>query len=203
MEELVAEYGLYVLFAVIAIQAAGGVGLPGKTTLVVAGLLAADGRFPIWHVIIVAALAGIVGGYAGYAIGWFGGRRIVELPILRSRLERPLRIAEAFFDQHGTKAVFFFFRFLPGLKVLACPAAGMCRMSLPSFLVWHVLGAIAFALVFGLGAYWAGEAAIELVERWGLYALLPVGLALFLLYALAKRTGWTVLKDARAEGARG
>lgn len=202
MEELVAEYGLYVLFAVIAIQAAGGAGLPGKTTLVVAGLLAADGRFPIWHVIVVAAVAGIVGGYAGYAIGRLGGRRIVEWRVLQPRIERPLRIAEAFFDQHGTKAVFFF-RFLPGLKVLACPAAGMCRMNLPAFLLWHALGAIAFALVFGLAAYWAGEAAIELVERWGLYALLPVGLALFLLYALAKRKGWTVLKDPRAEGARG
>ncbi len=188
MESLVSDYGLYILFAVIAIQAAGGGGFPGKTTLVVAGVLAARGRFEIWQVIVVAALAGIVGGYVGYAIGWFGGRRLVELRFVQARLGRQLERVEAFFEAHGTKAVFLA-RFLPGLKVAACPAAGTFRMRLAPFLVWHALGAIAFAVVFGLLAFWAGEAVIELVERWGLYALLPLGLAFLVGYALLKRRG--------------
>jgi membrane-associated protein len=200
MEGLVSEYGLYVLFAIIAIQAAGGGGFPGKTALVVAGILAARGRFEIWHVIAVAAVAGIVGGYVGYAIGRFGGRRLIEWRRLKDRLGKQFRRVEDFFDLHGSKAVFLA-RFLPGLKVIACPAAGTFRMSLVPFLVWHALGAIAFAVVFGLTAFWAGEAAIELVERWGLYALLPVGLVVFAAYALLKRRG--LLKDPRPEGARG
>lgn len=197
---MVSEYGLYVLFAIIAIQAAGGGGLPGKTALVVAGILAARGRFEIWHVIVVAAVAGIVGGYVGYVIGRIGGRRLVEWKRVKDRLGKQLGRVEEFFDLHGSKAVFFA-RFLPGLKVIACPAAGTFRMSVAPFLVWHALGAIAFAVVFGLTAFWAGEAAIELVERWGLYALLPAGLAVLAGYALLKRRG--VLKDARPEGARG
>jgi membrane-associated protein len=200
VENLVSDYGLFVLFAIIAGQAAGGGGLPGKTALVVAGILAARGRFEIWHVIAVAAVAGTVGGYAGYAIGRIAGRRIVEWPRVRDRIRDQLDRVEEFFDLHGTKAVFLA-RFLPGLKVVACPAAGTFRMRLAPFLVWHALASLAFALLFGLTAYWAGEAAIRLVERWGLYALLPAGLAVLAAYALLKRRGW--LKDPRPEGARG
>ena len=201
MENLVSDYGLYILFAVIAIQAAGGGGLPGKTTLVVAGILAARGRLEIWQVIAVAAIAGIAGGYVGYAIGRMGGRRLVEWPPVRNRLGKHLDYVERFFDAHGSKAVFLA-RFLPGLKVVACPAAGTFRMSLGPFLVWHAAGAIAFALVFGLMAFWAGEAAIELVERWGLYALVPAVVAVLSVYTVARRRGWKPLQDPRPEGAR-
>jgi membrane protein DedA with SNARE-associated domain len=200
MEDLLADYGLYILFGIIAVQAAGGGGLPGKTALVVAGVLAARGRFEIWQVLAVAAAAGIVGGYVGYTIGRIGGRRLIEWKRVQSRLQSQLERVERFFDVHGTKAVFFA-RFLPGLKVVACPAAGTFRMRLLPFLVWHALASIAFALLFGLTAFWAGEAAIELVERWGAYALLPPALALVIAYAIAKRRGG-LLKDARPQSAR-
>jgi membrane-associated protein len=201
MENLLADYGLLILFGIIAIQAAGGGGLPGKTALVVAAILAAKGKFEIWQVIVVAAVAGIVGGYVGYAIGRLAGRRIVEWHRVRNRLESQLERVERFFDMHGTKAVFLA-RFLPGLKVIACPAAGTFRMSLVPFLVWHALASIGFALLFGLTAFWAGEAAIQLVERWGIYALLPPGLILILGYAFMKRRRG-LLEDARPQGARG
>jgi membrane-associated protein len=200
VENLLADYGLLILFGIIAVQAAGGGGLPGKTALVVAAILAAQGQFEIWQVLVVAAAAGIAGGYVGYAIGRVAGRRLVEWRRVRRRLEPQLLRVERFFDIHGTKAVFLA-RFLPGLKVIACPAAGTFRMPVVPFLVWHALASLGFALLFGLTAYWAGEAAIELVERWGLYALLPPGLILILAYAFMKRRG--LLQDARAEGARG
>ena len=174
MAGLIEDYGLVVLFAVMALQTAGGAGLPGKTTLVIAAVLAADGKLPILGVLAVAAAALVVGGAAGYAIGRFAGRRLLGRPFLNRRCEKPLSLAEAFFDTHGGKAVFFA-RFLPGLKVIAAPAAGICRMPVARFAAWHVAAAIVFSLVFGVTAYYAGEAAIEVVERFGLYALAPLG----------------------------
>jgi membrane-associated protein len=152
-------------------------------------------------VIAVAAVAGIVGGYAGYAIGCFAGRRIVEWKRIKPRIEHQLVRIEDFFDAHGAKAVFFA-RFLPGLKVVVCPAAGTFRMSFLPFALWHAFASITFAVVFGLTAFWAGEAAIELVERWGVYALLPLGVTAVVGYAILKRRGFG-LKDPRPEGARG
>jgi membrane protein DedA with SNARE-associated domain len=56
-----------------------------------------------------------------------------------------------------------------------------------SFAFWHTLAAFAFTFGFGLGAYFAGEAAIELVERWGAYALVPLGAAAALSAAFVLR----------------
>jgi membrane protein DedA with SNARE-associated domain len=179
------SYGLVVLFAILAVQAAGIPGPPGKTALVAAAILAARGHFSIAGV-IAAATAGIVlGGFVGYAIGRVGGRRLVEKPFVARRVGGYFEKAEAFFDAHGGKAVFTA-RFLPGLKVVAAPAAGICKMSWPGFALWHAAAAVAFSVGFGLAAFFVGEGVVELVEALGVYGL---GLAAVLLAA-----GWLAWK---------
>jgi membrane protein DedA with SNARE-associated domain len=170
MSGFLEDYGLLILFLIIALQAAGIPGPPGKTALVVAAILAADGRFAVRDVIVVAAVAGIVGGYTGYLVGRTGGRRLLERPFLAERFRRPFALAARFFAQHGEKAVFLA-RFVPGLKVVSALAAGSFGMRWWTFALWHALGAIAFAVGFGLVAYWAGEGTIGLVERFGFFAL--------------------------------
>jgi membrane-associated protein len=189
MAGFIEDYGLLILFLIIALQASGVPGPPGKTSLVVAAILAARGRFEIWQVLAVASIAGIVGGYAGYVAGRTGGRRLLERPRLERRFHRPFATAREFFDRYGDKAVFLA-RFFPGLKVVAALAAGTFGMRWWRFAVWHALGSIAFALVFGLTAYWAGEGAIELVERYGLAGAIALAVILALAWAgyrLARR----------------
>ena len=199
MGEPVAEhletYGVVALFAIVALQAMGVAGLPGKTSLVIAGLLAAEGYFPISHVVAAAAAGGILGGYAGYWMLRRGGRSVVAHPRLARRLERPLALAERFFATHGTKAVFFA-RFLPGLKVVAAPAAGLSRMRWRDFALWHALGAVGFAVLFGLGAYYVGESALGAVERFGVLAVVPLTAA-----GLIAWLAWHLLPRRRAGAA--
>jgi undecaprenyl-diphosphatase len=171
--EFLQEYGLVVLFLVTAGQASGIPGLPGKTALVLAGILAADGYFSIWAVVAVAAVSGTLGGFNGYLLGRAGARRLIHRPALRRRLDRQLAIAERFFAAHGARAVFVA-RFLPGLKVVAPLTAGTMHMRWRTFALWHTLGSIGFALLFGLGAYFLGATAIELAERYGLLLAGPL-----------------------------
>jgi membrane protein DedA with SNARE-associated domain len=187
--ELLQDYGLFLLFGIIAAQAAGVAGLPGKTSLVTAAILAARDYFAIEHVIVIAAAAGIIGGYVGYLVGRAGGRRLLERPAVQKRLGRALELMEKLFERHGAKAVFIA-RFLPGAKVVAAPAAGVGDMNWAKFAFWHALGAVGFAVGFGLAGYYGGEGAIELAERYGLYALVPLGVLAALtwaLYALIRR----------------
>jgi membrane protein DedA with SNARE-associated domain len=187
------SYGLVVLFAILAVQSAGIPGPPGKTALVAAAILAAKGHFSIVGVMAAAAAGIVVGGFVGYAVGRIGGRRLVERPFVARRVGGIFERAERFFDEHGGKAVFTA-RFLPGLKVAAAPAAGVCGMALPGFAVWHTAGAVAFALGFGLGAFFVGEGAIELVEALGVYGLLLAGTLL-----LAGWLGWKTLARRRPQ----
>jgi membrane protein DedA with SNARE-associated domain len=85
--------------------------------------------------------------------------------------------------RHGAKSVFLA-RFLTGFKVAIAPVAGVARMQLRQFLLWHLAGSVAFAVAFGLLGYFAGAAAVNLVERFGAYAALALA-ALALAAALA------------------
>jgi membrane protein DedA with SNARE-associated domain len=193
MTGLLKDYGLFILFGITAAQAAGVAGLPGKTSLVTAAILAARDYFAIEHVIVVAAAAGILGGYVGYVVGRVGGRRLLERPAVQKRLRRALKLMEDLFERHGAKAVFIA-RFLPGAKVVAAPAAGVAAMSWAKFAFWHALGAIGFAVGFGLAGYYFGEGAIELAERYGAYALVPLLLLAALTWAL-----YAVIRRRRAQ----
>ena len=86
MEELLDSYGLVVLFGLLAVQAAGIPGPPGKTELVAAAILAARGHFPIAGVVAASTAGVVVGGFVGYAVGRIGGRRIVEKPFVARRV---------------------------------------------------------------------------------------------------------------------
>lgn len=175
MSGWVASYGLAALFLILALQAAGMPGPPGKTALVVASLLAADGRLELWQVLVVAAAAIAVGGLVGYAIGRLGGRKLLERWWSGGKLGRVLAETERFFDRHGGKAVVPA-RFLPGFKVAVAPAAGAARMPFLSFLVWHLVASVAFAVAFGLLGYFAGAAVVDAFERYGIYAAIGIGI---------------------------
>jgi membrane protein DedA with SNARE-associated domain len=108
-------------------------------------------------------------------IGRAGGRRLIEREAVQRRLGGAIRFVEDLFERHGPKAVFIA-RFLPGAKVVVAPLAGVADMNWVKFAFWHALGAIGFALGFGLAGYFGGEGAIELAELFGIYALVPLAL---------------------------
>jgi membrane-associated protein len=137
---------------------------------------------------LLALFGGLLGGYVGYMIGRVGGRRLIERDAVQRRLGRPIKLVEELFERHGPKAVFIA-RFLPGAKVVVAPLAGVADMNALKFAFWHALGAIGFAVGFGLAGYYGGEGAIELAERFGIYALVPVALLAVL--------GWWALKVFR------
>jgi len=83
------QHGLFILFGLIAMESAG-VPLPGEAALIAAAALAHNDQFhSIETVIVVAALAAIVGDNVGYWLGRRGGRALLErTPIVRDAFER-------------------------------------------------------------------------------------------------------------------
>lgn len=178
MTHLIDQYGLLFLFGIVALESAGA-WVPGETALIAAAVLASNGHMSIELVIIVAALAAILGDNIGYWIGRKGGRRLAEkLPWLA----RFLPPAERFFERHGGKAVFFA-RFLAGLRVTGAWMAGISHMNWWRFLGWNALGGIVWATAVALVAYFFGRAAGDAIAQYGLYgagAAVLVGAAVVL-----------------------
>lgn len=183
MEHVVEHYGLAFLFGIVMLESAG-FWVPGETALVAAAVLASQGHFPLWAVILLAALGAILGDNAGYWIGRKLGRRYVyKLPFA----ERLLPPAERFFERHGGKAVFLA-RFVAVVRVTGAWMAGISHMRWWRFLAWNALGGVAWAVAVGLVAFYFGHAAADLIARYG---LLGAGAAAVLaLLALAGVHAW-------------
>jgi membrane-associated protein len=153
-----------------------GVPIPGETVLITAAVLSRPEHhnYSLVSVIVVASVAAIVGDNVGYALGRYGGRRLIERwgPI-RRYAQRTLPPSERFFAKHGAKAVFFG-RFIAVLRVTAAWLAGLSHMQWWRFFVWNATGGIIWATGVSLLAYWAGKAVAEAVGKYGLYAVVAL-----------------------------
>jgi membrane protein DedA with SNARE-associated domain len=144
-----------------------GIPVPGETVLISAAVLASQGHFNIVWVIVIAATGAIIGDNVGYWLGRVGGRKLLmRWGLIARRAEKALPAGERFFAKHGGKTVFFA-RFVALLRVFGAWIAGMTKMPWGRFLFWNAAGGICWATGFGLGAYYGGKAAVELVARWG------------------------------------
>jgi membrane protein DedA with SNARE-associated domain len=184
------HHGLPLLFVVVMLESFG-LPLPGETALIVFGVLASQGNYPIELIIAVAAAAAVVGDNLGYwVIGRWGGRALFRRWRWLSRYaDRVLPGVERIMERHGGKTVFFG-RFIAVLRFTAAWVAGLGRMPWWRFLFWNAAGGICWAVAVGLAAFYGGKAAADAIQRYGLFAAAGV-VALVVL-------GWLALHFGKA-----
>lgn len=180
MTHFVQQYGLIVVFLLIAAESAG-VPLPGETALIAAAIFASQGHYSIVTVIVVAALAAIIGDNIGYWLGRELGRGFLQrYAIVKRFSDRVVPPAERFFEKHGGKAVFFA-RFIAGLRVAGAWIAGFSKMTWWRFFAWNAIGGIVWATLVALVAFYFGHAAADAIAQYGLLGAGVVALVVILL----------------------
>jgi membrane protein DedA with SNARE-associated domain len=188
------HYGLFFLFGIVCLESAG-LWLPGETALIAAAVYASKGKLSITAVIVVAAVAAIIGDNIGYWAGREGGRRLLyRYALLGKFADRVLPAGERFFARHGGKAVFLA-RFFGGVRVTGAWMAGITRMNWWRFLGWNAAGGVVWAVAVGLIAFFAGKAAADALARYGVVA--AIGGAILFVLAIA---GLHVWRRRYAEG---
>ena len=172
-----ANLGYLAIFLIVGGESAG-LPIPGETSILVGGALAASGDLDLPLVWVFAAAGAIIGDNIGYVIGRFFLRRILTgSGRLAARLERSLARSEVYFRRHGGKTVFFG-RWLPVLRVTAAWMAGASHMEWRRFAVFNALGGIGWAISISSLGYFAGKSADSAVGVLGILALVIVTLAL-------------------------
>lgn len=197
---LVHQYGCALVFVVVGLQALG-VPLPGTTALIVAALYAATAHgLPIAGVIAAGAAGALAGTIAGYALGRWGGERLLTGigARLRQSPERVMRLRREF-AAHGQGWVFVG-RFISGVRNVIGLVSGASGMPLKRFLPITAAAALVWALANGLGYYWFGHA-LARASTWVQIALVCVGLVWMLisLNLLRRRVVRSVRSTSAAE----
>lgn len=152
------NYGYEAVFVLVGLESIG-VPIPGETALITAALYAATTHhLNIAIIIAAAAAAAIIGDNIGFALGRWGGYRILRRYGRYVRFdERRLKIGLYVFHEHGGKVVFIG-RFIAVLRTYAAFLAGTNRMAWPRFLVFNAAGGITWAVAVGLAYYYIGSA---------------------------------------------
>jgi len=136
--------------AVFVLSFISAMGLPvgAELALIFGGVLASSAGAEANHVsqlslalvIVLAILGEVLGSLAGYAIGRYGGRPLVDkfgkyLLLTHRDLDR----ADSWFARRGEPVVLFG-RFIPLLRSFVSFAAGLGEMALGKFSVFTVIG---------------------------------------------------------------
>lgn len=159
IEWIIHNGGLYVLLFVVFAETGLFVGffLPGDSLLFAAGIYLEELSNELfgWHymfVILLVVIASILGNLVGY---WFGRK---TGPLLYERKEswlfrrKHLLRAKDFYDHYG-KGTIFLAKFLPIIRTFAPIVAGIVKMHWPTFLLYNVLGSLAWVLSMMLGGH--------------------------------------------------
>lgn len=148
--------GLYLILFVVFAETGLFVGffLPGDSLLFVAGIYVeqlAQEFFDVHYMLIMLmiAIAGILGNIAGY---WFGKK---SGPLLYQREDsfffkkRHLISAKSFYDKNGALTIIAA-RFIPIVRTFVPIVAGMVKMDYRKFSLYNIIGSLAwvFSMMF-------------------------------------------------------
>jgi membrane-associated protein len=113
--------------------------LPGDSLVFLAGLLASQGLFNIFLLILVIFLTAVAGDNTGYFIGKKLGRKVFSEKDSFIFNQENLRRTEAFFERHG-RSTFLMQRFIPVIRAFAPLLGGVGKMDHRTFFLFDLAG---------------------------------------------------------------
>jgi membrane protein DedA with SNARE-associated domain len=158
-----------------------GTFLEGETILVMGGFFAERGHLEIVLVILTA----MVGAFSGHVFWFWLGRRhglkiLDRFPKMKTHFGKGIRM----FERYGAPAIFIT-QWLYGLRITAAVIIGISQISTIKFLVYEAISCFVWAIVIGGAGYFFGRAVERVlgraahIEKWGLLALIVIGIAVF------------------------
>jgi len=158
-EWLIDTFGMIGILVIVFVESGLLVGfmLPGDSLLFTAGLLSANDVLPdIWVLLVTIPIAAILGDQVGYAVGRKGGPAVFNRPQSRFFRQEYVEKAEKFFADHGPRTIILA-RFVPIVRTLAPVMAGVARMPYRTFVVYNVIGGVAWGVGITLLGYFLGQ----------------------------------------------
>ncbi|NKY86360.1 DedA family protein [Nocardia veterana] len=134
--------------------------LPGDTLIFPAGILCATGsrdgpHLVLWQVLLCAAVGSVAGAQFGFAVGRHGGRAMLTRTG-NLRLHRVVTRGEQWLDRYGSRRAIVIGRFVPMVRTVIGPVAGVLGVPTRTFTLWQIVGGLAWSQSLVLLGYWLG-----------------------------------------------
>ncbi len=157
--------GYWIALLVTLSETTIGVGLiiPGSSIVLFMGALAAKGYFDLGDLIWFALIGAVIGDNINYFIGKKYGIKIFKNGFWFIKPAH-FKKGEEFFEKHGSKSVFLG-RFIPSIKEIIPLVAGTFKMKRTPFMIWNILGAIGWSLIWILPGYFFAQS-LDIAKIW-------------------------------------
>ena len=159
--------------------------LPGDSLLFTAGVLCATGHLSLPMTLLAAVVGALAGAQVGFEIGRRGGRALLARSA-NPHLAKGVVRAEEMFERYGHGKAIVLARFIPIVRTVLNPLAGILSVPVKAFTGWQVLGGLLWTVGVTLAGYALG-ASIPGIDQYLLpviavivvVSLIPVGLELW------------------------
>jgi membrane-associated protein len=147
--------------------------LPGDSLLFTAGVLSAAPATAALHLslgwVLVAAIIGAcLGAQTGYLLGRRAGPAFFDRNT-RPKLEEGRHRAAEYLERYGHARAIVLARFIPIVRTVLNPLAGVIGIPTRTFTIWQLAGGIVWSVGVTLAGYWLGSS-IHNVDHY----LLPI-----------------------------
>jgi membrane protein DedA with SNARE-associated domain len=195
LRSAVVHHGYWAVAGILLVENVG-IPLPGETILLLASFLAySEHDLQLSWIIALATLVTTLGGSLGFALGYHGGRPLLERYQAIFRIDdKTIARGDNLFARYGAVTVFFA-RFVFGMRILVGPMAGVLRMPWRKFLIFNFLGAAAWVTTISCVGYFFGR-------HWGRLerALKRFDIALVILALLGLAYWWWRNREQNGTG---
>ncbi len=160
-ESIISYGGLTLLLFVVFAETGLLIGffLPGDSLIFISGLICRtkpDLLTPnIFLLLLLLATAAVLGNMFGYWFGWKVGPPLFKRKDSFIFKKRYLETTKAFYEKNGGKTLILG-RFLPIIRTFAPILAGIIKIPFSRFMLYNVIGAIAWIGSLGLAGYYLG-----------------------------------------------
>lgn len=133
-----------------------GILFPGDSLIFSFGILAAVGKMSFIGTIIVTAVASFLGYEVSYVLGKKYGTKFFEKKDSGLISLKSMERAEKYYTRFGVLTLLFA-RFIPVLRTVAGPLAGIGKMHRRTFTIYNAIGAIIWPVIVAGMGYFFGQ----------------------------------------------
>ncbi len=158
--QTISSTGYFGVFILMALESAL-IPIPSEVTMPFSGYLVTTGRFNLYLIIFIGAVANLAGSIAAYLLGYWGQEHVVR-KLIRNYgkylliSEREFNKSEKWFRKHGEKIVFLS-RLLPVVRTFISLPAGIAEMNFVKFCWLTFFGSLIWSAFLTYIGYFLGK----------------------------------------------